>query len=120
MRARTALLALYLALFPGSSVADELQRALAAAFVKEAVDRCGYETSSAGSQLLKGTVNTKPAADTQKRFVENLWQRTWACDPGFIGRSCMASRLSLCERAFLEYGPGGAVLPDLLKPIIHK
>ena len=124
MRASTALLVLCVTLpvggSEGASASDELQRALASAFVKEAVERCGYEASPAGSQFLEKAPAAKAGAETQRRFVDNLWQQTWACNPDFIGRSCMASRLGLCERVFLEYGPEGAVIPGLLKPIIHK
>ena len=112
-----AVLALFAA-SPGTSAGaeDTGQRVLAAALIEQAVKRCGHELSSAGELLGK---HRAPGA-LQSQFVEQLWDRTWKCDPAFIGQSCMAARWTLCERVFAEYGPDGVVLPGLLKPIIHK
>ena len=95
---------------------SDAPRSLAAAFVEQAVKRCGHEASVAGEALRE----PRAPGSAQSSFVEQLWERTWKCDPGFIGRSCMAARWALCERVFAEYGPEGVVLPGLLKPIIHK
>lgn len=100
----------------GVRAENDAQRTLAAAFVEQAVKRCGHEASATGKMLS----NAPASGNLQTRFVEQLWDRTWKCDPDFVGRSCMAARWALCERVFAEYGPDGAVLPDLLKPIIHK
>ena len=83
-----------------SSADDASQRSLAAAFIHEAIERCGYEASSTGASFLNSRSKVPPGADLQSRFVEQLWRRTWACDPELIGRSCMAARWSLCDRVF--------------------
>ncbi len=99
---------------------EAAQRALAGAFVNEAVKRCGHEATQAGAALLAPNAVSGAPTDTSARFVGQLWQKTWECEPAFVGRSCTAARWALCERVYLEYGPQGAVMPDLLKPIIHK
>ena len=79
---------------------------------------CGYEPSAAGDALRRSDFGPDHARERQ--FADDLWRGTFACEEAYIGASCMAARLALCQRTFAEYGPEGIVLRGLLKPIIHK
>ena len=94
------------------------QQSLAGHFVRHAVAYCGYEASPHGAALSTADFGAEYARDRQ--FADMLWQGTFACKKAYIGTSCMAARWSLCQRTFAEYGPDGALIPGLLKPIIHK
>lgn len=94
------------------------QQALATQFVRHAVTYCGYETSPQGAALITTEFGAEHARDRQ--FADELWHGTFACKKAYIGANCIAARWALCQRTFAEYGPKGALIPGLLKPIIHK
>ncbi len=101
-----------------SSQQTRSQQALAGQFVRHAVAYCGYEASVQGTALSTAQFGDEYARDRQ--FADGLWHGTFACKEAYIGASCMAARWALCQRTFAEYGPQGALVPGLLKPIIHK
>lgn len=101
-----------------SSDQHDARTALAGRFVRHAVNYCGYEASPRGAAL--STKDFGKAHDANTLFAQTLWRGTFACEKAYIGTSCMAARLTLCQRTFAEYGPEGALVPGLLKPIIHK
>ncbi len=92
--------------------------ALASQFVRHGVAHCGYEPSEQGAALSARTFGPEHAANL--KFADALWRGTFKCDAKYISTSCMAARLSLCQRTFAEYGPDGVLVRGLLKPIIHK
>ena len=101
-----------------SSQPSRAQQALAGQFVRHAVAYCGYEPSPEGRVLSTTEFGDDYARDRQ--FVDGLWHGTFACKKPYIQGSCMAARWALCQRTFAEYGPDGALVPGLLKPIIYK
>ncbi len=101
-----------------SAQPSRAQQSLAGQFVRHAVAHCGYEASARGEALSSASFGKEYERD--RKFADGLWHGTFACEQAYIGGSCMAARWSLCQRTFAEYGPNGALLPDLLKPIIHK
>ncbi|MCP5082898.1 MAG: hypothetical protein GY948_14520 [Alphaproteobacteria bacterium] len=121
-RARAALVLCTLSLSTGAAAQSpqqsRAQQALAGQFVRHAVAYCGYEASRRGETLSATEFGEEYARDRQ--FADGLWHGTFACKEAYIGASCMAARWALCQRTFAEYGPDGALLPGLLKPIIHK
>lgn len=103
---------------PRSEAQSQAQQNLAGRFIQHAVAYCGYEPSLEGEALRIKDFGPDHARDRQ--FADDLWRGTFACEAAYIGTSCMAARLGLCQRTFAEYGPEGVVLPGLLKPIIRK
>ncbi len=119
---RTALSVCVLALAAFASAPlqaqSKTQEALASHFVRHAANYCGYELSARGTVISQTDYGADYAND--RTFADRLWHGTFACKKAYIGASCTAARWSLCQRTFAEYGPEGALVRGLLKPIIHK
>lgn len=103
---------------PFAQAQSKTQEALASHFVRHAITYCGYEPTARGAALRQTDFGADYAND--RTFADRLWHGTFACKKTYIGASCTAARWSLCQRTFAEYGPEGALVPGLLKPIIHK
>ncbi len=108
----------------GQAAADEAanwRTAMAVENVQLARTSCGYEVTFLARNLMTRDrgLKTRPFAE-ERDVVANLWRQTWACKPGFAGENCIAARLQLCRRAYLEYGPEGILVKGLLKAVVKK